>query len=124
MSDAARGASHEEAARKRLGERLREARKYLGLKQEEVAARLEIPRTALSDIENGQRRVEALELARLAGLYRQHVGYFTEEDAEAAALPPDIAHIARQATNLSAQDREELGRFTEYLRARAQVPEE
>ena len=124
MSDAARGASHEDAARKRLGERLREARKYLGLKQEEVAAHLGIPRTALSDIENGQRRVEALELTGLAKLYRQHVGYFTGEDADAAALPPDVAHIARQATGLSARDREELGRFTEYLRARAQATEE
>lgn len=124
MSDAARGAGHEDAARKRLGERLREARKYLGLKQEEVAAHLGIPRTALSDIENGQRRVEALELTGLAKLYRQQVGYFTGEDADTAALPPDVAHIARQAANLSALDREELGRFTEYLRARAQATEE
>ena len=35
--------------RRRLGDRLREARKYLGLKQEEVAGYLKIPRTALTD---------------------------------------------------------------------------
>lgn len=52
----------DEQERRRLGDRLREARKYLGLKQEEVAAYLKIPRTALTDIENGQRRVEAIEL--------------------------------------------------------------
>lgn len=46
-------------ARQRLGERLREARKYLGLSQEEVAQYLKIPRTALVDIESGQRRLEA-----------------------------------------------------------------
>ena len=124
MSDPTGGTNREAAERKRLGERLREARNYLGLKQEEVAAHLGIPRTALSDIENGQRRVEALELTGLAKLYRQHVGYFTGEDADAAALPPDVAHIARRATDLSARDREELGRFTEYLRARAQAAEE
>jgi transcriptional regulator with XRE-family HTH domain len=107
--------------RRKLGEKLREARKYLGLKQEEVAAYLKIQRTALTDIENGQRKVEAIELARLAKLYRQPVGYFTGEDQAAAALPMDVAHLARQAANLSEQDREELGRFAEYLRSRAQA---
>jgi transcriptional regulator with XRE-family HTH domain len=107
--------------RRRLGERLRDARKYLGLKQEEVATYLKIQRTALTDIENGQRKVEAIELARLARLYRQPVGYFTGEDASAANLPVDVAHLARQAISLSQQDRDELGRFAEYLRTRARA---
>ena len=68
-----------------MGERLRESRKYLGLRQEEVAQYLDIPRTALTDIENGSRRVEALELARLARLYRQSVGYFTGDEAVSQA---------------------------------------
>jgi transcriptional regulator with XRE-family HTH domain len=105
--------------RRHLGDRLREARKYLGLKQEEVAGYLKIPRTALTDIENGQRKVEAIELARLAKLYRQSVGYFTGEDEAAAKLPFDAVHLARQAAVLSQQDRDELGRFAEYLRARS-----
>ena len=86
----------DDAERRRLGERLREARKYLGLKQEEVANYLKIPRTALTDIENGQRRVEAIELGRLAKLYRQPVGYFTGEDEAATSLPVDVAHLARR----------------------------
>lgn len=106
-------------ARRRLGERLREARKYLGLKQEEVAAYLKIGRTALTDIENGQRRVEAIELTRLAQLYRQSVGYFTGEDEASAGLPIDVAHLARRVADLSAEDREELSRFAEYLRSRS-----
>lgn len=105
--------------RRRLGERLKEARKYLGLKQEEVAAYLKIPRTALTDIENGQRRVEALELARLARLYRQPVGHFTGEDEASASLPADVAHLARSVAALSEADREELNRFADYLRSRA-----
>ena len=52
------------------------------------------------------------------------MSYFTGEDAAAAALPADVAHIARQAADLSAQDRDELGRFAEYLRARSQAPRE
>jgi len=109
----------DDTARRRLGERLREARKYLGLKQEEVAAYLKIGRTALTDIESGQRRVEAIELTRLAQLYRQSVGYFTGEDEASAGLPIDVAHLARRVADLSAEDREELGRFAEYLRSRA-----
>lgn len=120
MSNLALQHESDDEARRQLGDRLREARKYLGLKQEEVATYLKIPRTALTDIENGQRRVEAIELSRLAKLYRQPVGYFTGEDA-AAGLPIDVAHLARKAADLSEQDRTELGRFAEYLRARSRA---
>lgn len=107
-----------EADRQRLGARLREARNYLGFKQEEVANALGIPRTALSDIESGQRRVEAIELKRLAKLYRQSISHFLDDDA-AAPLPTDVAHLARQAASMTEQDREELSRFAEYLRTRS-----
>lgn len=119
MSDPIGHHENDEDERRRLGDRLREARKYLGLKQEEVATYLKIPRTALTDIENGQRRVEAIELARLARLYRQPVGYFAGEDEASSSLPVDVAHLARRAADLSQQDRDELGRFAEYLRARS-----
>lgn len=113
-------AMEDENQRKELGERLREARKYLGLKQEEVATYLGVPRTALVDIESGQRKVEAIELTRLAKLYKQPVSHFIGEDASAAALPPNVAHLARQAAQLSDKDREELSRFADYLRARSE----
>lgn len=121
MTKAAAILDTDDAERLQLGERLRESRKYLGLKQEEVASYLKIPRTALTDIENGQRRVEALELTRLARLYRQPVSYFTGEDEASASLPADVAHMARRAADLSTQDRAELGRFADYLRARSQT---
>jgi transcriptional regulator with XRE-family HTH domain len=113
----------DKSERVQLGDRLRDARNYLGLTQEEVAAYLNIQRTALTDIEGGRRRVDALELARLAKLYRQPVSYFTGGDESAAALPPSIAYLARQAASLSLQDLEELGRFADYLRARSQAPQ-
>jgi transcriptional regulator with XRE-family HTH domain len=110
---------NDEAERRRLGEKLRQAREYLGFSQDEVAAFLKIPRTAMTNIESGQRKVEALELKRLAELYRQPVGYFTGEDEASASLPADVALLARQAAKLSVKDREELGRFAEFLKARA-----
>jgi transcriptional regulator with XRE-family HTH domain len=121
MTVASDDRDNDEEQRRRLGDRLREARKYLGLKQDEVATYLKIPRTALSDIESGQRRVEAIELTRLAKLYRQPAAYFTGEDEASSSLPIDVAHLARMATDLSKDDREELSRFVEYLRARARA---
>jgi DNA-binding XRE family transcriptional regulator len=59
-----------ETDRQTLGDRLRTAREYVGLKQEEVARHLSIPRSALSNIEAGQRKVDALELTRMAKLYQ------------------------------------------------------
>lgn len=114
---------NDEAARKSLGERLREAREYLGLKQDEVAAFLKIPRTALTGIESGQRKVEAIELTRLARLYRQSVGYLTGDEEQARDLPADVVHLARQAAALSQDDRAELAKFADYLRMRAKPGE-
>jgi transcriptional regulator with XRE-family HTH domain len=124
MIDRAMNPAKETTERRRLGERLRDARKYLGLSQEEVASYLKIPRTALVDIESGQRRVEAIELTRLAHLYKQPVGYFLGEDATASSLPASAMFLARQAAELSDQDKEEVSRFVEYLRARSQADKE
>jgi len=109
----------DENARRKMGERLREARKYLGLKQSEVAEYLKIQRSALSEIEAGNRRVEAFELKRLAELYRQPVAHFMGEDETTSSLPLDVTHLARQAAKLSKTDRDELGRFADFLRTRS-----
>ncbi|WP_081991230.1 helix-turn-helix domain-containing protein [Inquilinus limosus] len=109
-----------EIERRRLGERLKKAREYVGYSQDEAASFLRVPRTAITNIESGQRRVEALELKRLAELYRQPVSHFTgDKDDAGTTLPPDVAHLARQAAALSPKDREELGRFAEFLKMRA-----
>jgi transcriptional regulator with XRE-family HTH domain len=107
--------------RKMLGERLKEAREYLGFSQEEIATHVGIPRSALSLVETGQRRVDALELKRLAMIYKRPVAFFTGEtaaDAEDASVPADVQHLARKVAELSASDREELSRFADFLRAR------
>lgn len=117
-----RGESRTDEAidRQKLGARLREAREYLGLSQDEVAKYLGIPRTALSHIESGQRRIDALELKKVALLYKRPLAYFTGEAQADASLPDDVAHLARAAAGLSERDRQELSRFADYLRARAQ----
>lgn len=111
-----------EARRRSLGEKLRVAREYVGLSQDEVARQLGVPRTALTNIEGGLRKVDAIELQRLSSLYKRSVSYFTEEE-EVSSLPADVSHLARAAAQLSIKDREELGRFAEYLRTRAESGE-
>jgi transcriptional regulator with XRE-family HTH domain len=109
--------------RKTLGERLREAREYLGFSQEEVATFLGVSRSALSLIETGQRKVDALELKKLAGLYKRPVGYFTGEETEEISFGADVKHLARKVAELSPDDREELARFADFLRAKKQKKE-
>src|SRR5262245_44452406 len=92
----------DDVERQTLGDRLRMAREYMGLKQDEVAKHLSIPRTALTNIETGQRKIDALELARLAKLYQRPVSWFTGEDAPPeSTFPDEVAHVARTAAKLS-----------------------
>ena len=107
--------------RKAMGDRLREAREYLGFSQEEVATYLGVPRSALSLIEAGTRKVDALELKKLATLYKRPVAYFTGEGGEEEEFGEEVAHLARKARELSAEDRAELGRFADFLRAKKQA---
>ena len=101
-----------------LSERLKEAREYLGLSQDEVAKALKIPRTAVSLIESGERNVSAIELKQFAKLYQRPVGFFTGEKKQDSAVPADVAHLARTATKLTPSDREELMRFAQFLESR------
>lgn len=102
-----------------LSERLKEVREYLGLKQEEVSRHLNVPRSAISEIENGKRAISALELKKLARLYQRPVSWFTGEADE--QVPADVAFLARTASELSNNDRQELQRFADFLRSKAKV---
>jgi transcriptional regulator with XRE-family HTH domain len=109
--------------RQLLSERLKEAREYVGLKQDDVAKKLGIPRSALSNIEAGSRKVDAIELAQLAKLYQRPVAWFTGEDQNRTLnkVPKEVAHVARAAAALSQQDRQELARFADFLKSRARA---
>ena len=60
----------------RFKNRLKEARKQSGLTQSEVAEKLGLPQSYVSKIESGERRVDAVELERLAKIYGKRVNYF------------------------------------------------
>lgn len=99
-----------------IASRLKEAREYLGYSQQEIAQATKLSRSAISLIESGQRRIDTVELVELARLYQRSVAYFTGEEEE---LPGDVQALARQASQLSAKDRSELLRFSEFLMQRS-----
>lgn len=117
MSEAAD--NNENSDRVKLGERLREARKYLGFTQGEVAGRLKIGRSALSEVESGVRRIGALELRTLSKLYGHPVSYFLGDETVGSELSADLAHLARSASELSKSDKAELMKFADFLKSRA-----
>lgn len=101
-----------------IAARLKNAREYLGLSQQEVAAALKVPRTAITMIESGQRRVDSVELKTLARLYQRPIAYFTGETE--APMAADAA-LLKQVSRLSDDDKLELLRFSEFLMQRSQT---
>ena len=101
-----------------LGSRLKEAREYLNLARTRLPRSLKVPRSAVSMMEAGQRKVDAIELQKLAEIYQRPIGFFIGE-AASPPMPEVVQHLARAASKLTDQDREELLRFAEFLQARS-----
>jgi transcriptional regulator with XRE-family HTH domain len=107
--------------RQEVAQRLREAREYVGLSQDDVAGALGISRPAVTNIESGTRKVEAVELDKLARLYGRPVQFFLTGD-EAAAGGPRVAFLARTLNGLSDNDLQEVARFAEFLKRSPKAP--
>lgn len=101
-----------------LGARLKDAREYRGFSQEDVAKYLGVSRSAISLIESGARRLDILELRKLATLYECSIEELTGEQPPQENEPDSIKMLARAAAALSSEDRSEVLRFAEFLRAR------
>ncbi|WP_353301418.1 helix-turn-helix domain-containing protein [Kocuria rosea] len=98
-----------------VASRIREARESLGLTQEEVSGALGIPRTSVHAMEAGKRGVSALELRRLARLYRRRVEWLLgEDDAPVAAADGALYRATRE---LSEEDKDQVLRFAQFLAA-------
>lgn len=72
-----------------FGKRVLAARKESGLTQQELAAELNLDRTAVTRIETGLRAVDSLELAHLARVLRRPIGWFVTDP------PPSV--VSRRA---------------------------
>lgn len=59
-----------------ITKKLRKARVASGLKQIDVAIRLGKPQSYVSKIEKGERRLDILELNKIAKIYNKNISYF------------------------------------------------
>lgn len=109
---------NEKNDRASLGQRLKDVREYCGYSQEEVAKYLDIPRSAISLIETGDRRLDALELKKLAKLFQCKIEELTDESGTEYNTPESIQMVARAASVLSQKDQKEVLRFAEFLKSR------
>src|SRR5438874_13821549 len=105
----------EDADRAALGVRLKDAREYRGYSQEDVAKYLGMARSAISLIETGARRLDILELRKLAKLYECSIEELTGEKPSQEQEPDSIKMVARAAAALSPEDRSEVLRFAQFL---------
>lgn len=103
-----------------LAQRLRETRELLNVSQKFVSEQTGISRGAVSDIERGVRKVDALELKRLAELYRFPVAYFLGDENERieseTGSEAELSALLRTASALSGEDRQQMLRFGKFLR--------
>jgi transcriptional regulator with XRE-family HTH domain len=95
--------------RGQIAERLKEARKLAGLSQGHVARMLGLHRPSISEIEAGNRRVAADELAKLAALYDVSVAWLLREvPASVDAEDPRLELAARELSKLKPEDLQRL----------------
>ena len=96
---------------KKIGERLRKLRKYMGLTQEQVADILSVGRDAILRIEKGDRKIDLQELINFSKLYNISMDELTME--EHTINSSDVA-FARGFNELSETDKKEIISLIEY----------
>jgi transcriptional regulator with XRE-family HTH domain len=106
------------AKRAQIAERLKEARKLAGLSQSHVAKTLGLHRPSVTEMESGNRRVSADELARLAEIYDVSVAWLLGETPETLdAQDPRLELAARELSKLKPDDLERLLKLLAAMRS-------
>lgn len=112
-ADVERDSSRDNVRRLIIATRIREARRLSGLSQGQVAAMLGLHRPAISEIEAGNRRVAADEIARLAELFDVSVTWLLGEGAE--TVDANEARLQLAARELSKLKPDDLTRLLSVL---------
>ena len=100
-----------------IAERLKEARKLAGVSQGYVAKLLGLHRPSISEIEAGNRRVSAEELARFSEIYDVGVSWLLGESPDILnAQDPRLELAARELTKLKPDDLDRLLKLLAAMR--------
>jgi len=63
---------------KHIVKQLKEAREKAGLLQQQVAKLLDTTQSYISKIESGQRKIDVVQLKKIAKIYKKDISYFVE----------------------------------------------
>ena len=77
---------------KKVGERIRQKRKALGLSQEELAERMHVTAALISNYENGKVDIKSSVMRELANILGSSVAYLMDGDPE---IDADIKNLIR-----------------------------
>ena len=77
-----------------LGARIAEARKVAQLSQAELATAVKLDRTAITKLESGERKLDSLELVRIAGVLKRSIDWFLSQP-----LPAVVSRRTRRETS-------------------------
>jgi transcriptional regulator with XRE-family HTH domain len=104
--------------RQAIAARLKEARLLAGLSQGQVAARMKLHRPSITEIEAGNRKVSAEELAKFAEIYEVSVSYLSGDTPDKLAIEdPRLQLAARELRKLSPESLDKLLRALAALRS-------
>lgn len=101
-------ATDDDIGRRVIGQRIRNTRNNAGITQQALADHLGIPRTAVGQIEDGSRRLGAIEAARAARFLGMDVAVLLGED------PQPGAALARELADLDPADRHAVISYATY----------
>lgn len=108
-----------EQRRQVIAQRLRMARENAGLSQSQAAAKLDLQRPAVSEMEAGRRRVSADEITVLAALYHVDTGWLAGDESDRTEEVNRVQFAARELAKLKPDD---LNRVIELLKALRKEP--
>lgn len=101
----------EELNYKKIGEKLRQLREYMGLTQNQVASILEVGRDAIIRIEKGIRKIDIQELIKFSKLYSISIDELIKNETENQYKQE---MFARGFGSLSEKDKKEILDLIKY----------
>jgi len=105
------------SSREMIAARVREARQMAGLSQGQVAKLLKLHRPAVSEMEAGNRRISAEELAQMASLFDVSAAWLIGEAPDTIETDdPRVQLAARELKRLKPQNLDRLMRLLASIR--------
>ena len=110
---------------RRIAERLREARKLAGLSQNQVAKMLGLHRPSVSEMEAGNRRVSASELAHLSEIYDVDIAWLLGNAPQTFNVHDSRLELAaRELSKLKPEDLDRLLKLLAIMRTSSSIDSE